>query len=104
MLGSELREDLAVELYAPFLKLIDEGGIRLMAVGAYGGVQADDPERAEVVLLIASVRKGVLTGVEQRLVGLALLLRTAMAKALRACEQILATLLCHDPSFDSCHT
>ncbi len=104
MFGGELRKDFAVELESVFLQFRYEGTVRLVAVGADGGVQPDDPELAEIILLIAPVGKGISARAHKRLVRVTLLLRTYTAIALGSFENILAALLRHDPTFDSCHT
>ena len=75
-----------------------------MAIIADGGVEADDPELAEVGLLIATMGEGVFTRAHKRFVCIALFGRAESAKALRSREDILATLLCLHTSFNSCHT
>lgn len=103
LLGGELRKDFAVEFYAARLKLIDEGGVRLMAVLAHGGVEPDYPERAEVVLLVPAVGEGVAAGLHEALMCLLNFGRAAVAIALSALEDILLALLRHHSALDSCH-
>ena len=104
MLGGELGEDFAVELDAGLFQLINEGAVGLVAIRAESGVETDDPELAEVGLLVAPVGEGIATRAHERLVCIALLLRADTAVALGPFQNILATLLRHHSSFDSCHS
>lgn len=104
VVGGEFGEDLAVELEAILLQLRDEGGVGLVAVLADGGVEPDDPELAEVGLFVPSVREGIAASTHQRLVRSMQLLRADATVALGALEDILATLVGMDSTFDSCHT
>ena len=102
-LRGKLGEDLAVEREAALVQLADERAVGRVAVLADGGVQADDPELSERRLLVASVGKGVAAGAHERLVREVDLLGTDAAIALGALKDVLATLVCLEASFDSCH-
>ena len=104
MQGGELGENLAVEGEAGLLQLRDEGGVGLMAVLADGGVEADYPELAEVGLLFAGAGEGVAARAHQGLMRVILLLGAQAAVALGPLQDILALLVRHHASFDSCHT
>ena len=102
--GGEFGEDLTIECKTVFLQFRDKCGVGLMPVVADGGVQANDPELAEVGLLVAAVVERVLAGVHERLVRLADLRATAMTEALRALQYVCAALRRRDSSFYACHT
>ena len=55
MVGGEFGENFAVKCETVFLQFRDEGGVRLVAIVANRGVQANDPELAEVGFLILTV-------------------------------------------------
>ena len=103
VLASELREDLAVELVTSFLQFINESRVGLMAIVAERCVETHYPELAEVGLLIASVGEGVTAGAHECFVRVAFLLRANATVALGPLENVLAALLRHYASFDSCH-
>lgn len=69
-LHSKLREDLAIKSDLGLLELCDEGTVRLASILTDSRVQADDPELAEVALLVLAVRKGVAACLHETLVGL----------------------------------
>lgn len=104
VLGGELGENFAVELDAGLFQLIDEGAVGFVAVLAECGVEPDDPELAEIGLLVAPVGEGVSARAHERFMRVALLLRADAAVALGSFQNILAALLRHHSSFDSCHT
>src|ERR687896_1559694 len=62
----DVREHLAVELDPGQLEAVHEGGVA-HAVLARGGVDAGDPEAAEVALAVAAVAVGVGVGLHDRL-------------------------------------
>src|SRR5262249_10916557 len=64
----EVREDLAIDLDAGFLQARHELAVG-HARGASAGVDARDPERAEVALLVAAVAVGVLPRAHHRFLG-----------------------------------
>ena len=84
------REDLAVERDTVLLKGCDERAVALEAVITHCGVQADNPELARVVLLVAAVGECLLAGMDERLVCGALFLGAAMAVALGALQDVAA--------------
>jgi hypothetical protein len=104
LLRSEGCEHLAVEIDAGLSLSTDEGAIGLVAEVADSRVQADDPELAEVRLLVAAVVEGVLSCVYEGLLREAYLRRAAMAEALGALQYVAAALSRCYSSFYSCHT
>ena len=104
MFRGELGENLAVQLDTGFLQLVDKSGIGLVAVVAERGIEAHDPELAEVGLLVAAVSESVAARAHQRLMGGMELLRADAAIALGAFQDIFAALIRMYPTFDSCHT
>ena len=103
MFGSEFGEDFAVKLKIILFYLCDEGGVRLVAVLADCGIEADNPELAEVSLFISAVGERVSAGAHKSLVRVTLLLGTNTAIAFCSLQNILTAFLCHHTSFDSCH-
>ena len=104
MVSSEFGEDFAVKGEAALFQLRDEGGVRRVTVLADGGVEPDDPELAEIGLLITAVGESVAARAHQCLVSGVQLLRTDAAVAFRTLENILAALIGMYSTFDSCHT
>lgn len=103
ILSGERCEDLAVEHDAPLLKLRDEGAVGLVAIVPDCRVEADNPECADIILLVAAVGKSLLSSVNKRFLGSALLLRAAMTIPLGALKNVLAALKAGDSSFYSWH-
>ena len=98
----DVREHLAVELDAGQLEAVHE--LRVAhAVDARGGVDAGDPQPAEVALAVAPVAVGVGVRLEQRLLG-ALVVRVRLAaEALRQLERRAALLARVDGALDAGH-
>lgn len=74
-----------------------------MSVVAHGGVESDYPELAEVSFLVATMRESVAASAHKRLVRRMQFLRSDASVALGAFQDILASLIRHYTSFDSCH-
>ncbi len=104
VVSGELGEDLPVEHKTVLLQLRDEHAVGTMPVVADGGIEPDYPELAEIGLLVASMGEGVAARAHERFVRITLLLGAHAAIALGSLQNILAALLRHDTSFDSCHT
>lgn len=103
-IGCEFSEDFAVECESGFLELVDERAVGSVAVCADSGIQADDPELAEVGLLVASVSECVAAGAHEGLMGEVELLGADATVSLRSLEDVLAALIRVYSTFDSCHT
>lgn len=69
LVDCQLGESLAIQLDALLVHLIDEDGV-LAAGITQNGVQANDPEGAEVALLLLAIHVRVLTGLDHALLGL----------------------------------
>lgn len=104
MLGGEVRHNFAVKFNTILLNGCDERAVVLETVLAKRCIQANNPERAVVVLLVTAVRKCILAGVHERLLSTAFLFRTLMAVPLGALEHIATALCRHQTSFDAWHT
>src|SRR5436190_21018849 len=87
----DVREDLAVYLDLGEAKAVHELAVR-QSLAPRRGVDAGDPEAAEVALLVAAVAVGVAVGLEQRL--LRALVRGVLlaAVALGALQRVAALL------------
>src|SRR5919204_839098 len=82
----DVRQDLAVELDLRQAQTVHELAVR-HALAARRGVDARDPEAAEVALLVAPVAVGVAVGLEQRLLGALVARMRLAAEALGALER-----------------
>ena len=92
MIFSKRRENLAVELDAALLQLIDERAVGLVAIEAKRCIEADNPELAIISLLVAAVVERILASMLKRLMCKTLFLRAGMTEALYACEHVPAAL------------
>src|ERR671923_581835 len=98
----DVGQDLAVEVDAGELEAVDERAVA-HAVLPRGGVDADDPQAAEVALAIAPVAIGVGVGLHDRLLG-ALVVRVRLAaEALRPLERRATLLAGVDGALDPRH-
>src|SRR5206468_4262461 len=98
----DVREDLAIELHAGQLEAMHEGAVA-HAVLARGGVDASDPEAAEVALAVAAVAVRVGVRLHHRFLG-ALVVRVRLAAvALGQVERLAALLLGVDGALDAGH-
>lgn len=103
MFGSELSENFAVELKAIFLQFTDEGAVGFVTVVAKRSIEADDPQLAKVGLLVATMGEGIATRTHKCFMSVTFFLGAYTAITLSSLENILAALLRHDPSLNSCH-
>src|SRR5690349_23402419 len=98
----DVGQHLAVELDPGQLEAVDEGAV-VHAVLARGGVDAGDPQAAEVALAVAAVAVGVGIGLHDRFLG-ALVVRVRLAaEALGALERRAALLARVDRALDAGH-
>ena len=98
----ELRQDLAVELAAGELQARDELVVG-EAVLVHGGVDADDPERAELPLLLAPVAGGELAGPVDRLHRHAVGIGLRAVETARELQDLLALVCALGTAFDARH-
>jgi hypothetical protein len=70
---------------------------------AHGGVDAGDPQRAELALALAAVAVGVLPRLHHRLLGDAVDVLAAAAETLGLLEDLLVARACGYAAFDSGH-
>src|SRR5919201_440591 len=98
----DVGQNLAVELDAGQLQSVDEGAVA-QAVLAGGGVDANDPQPAEVALAVAPVAVRVGVGLHDRFLG-ALVVRVRLAaEALGPLERRPALLARVDRALDARH-
>src|SRR3954453_24238819 len=98
----DVGQDLAVELHAGLLEAVHEGPVA-HAVLAGGGVDAGDPQAAEVALAVAAVPVAVLVGLEDGFLG-PLVVRVGLAAvALGQLERGAALLARVDGALDPRH-
>ena len=90
MVFRKFRKNFAIELDAVFLQFSYELAVGAVAIFANCGIHANDPQAAEVVLLIAPMRKRILAGMYQGLFREALLFRSSVAVPLRPFEYVAA--------------
>ena len=101
--GGEGGEDFTVESDAALLQFIDEGAVGLVPIFSNSSIQTDDPELAEVALLIAAMGEGVAAGAHKTFMCLPNLGRAAVAKPFRSLQYICAAFMRAQSSFRSCH-
>ncbi len=100
LVDGEFGQDLAVESDAGFLEATHESGVG-HAEGADTGVDAGDPEAAEVALHVATVAVLVLEGLEYSLASLLDAGTTDEAIAFSLCAELLVFGVAGDAAFDS---
>src|SRR3954453_19866269 len=98
----DVGQHLAVELAAGQLEAVHEGAVA-HALLAGGGVDALDPQPAEVALAVAAVAVGVRIRLHHRFLGAAVGGVRLPAEALRALERLAALLLGVDRALDAGH-
>src|SRR5688572_20313012 len=102
ILHREIREDLAIDFDAGSLHALDEGAVA-HPIEARGGVDADDPESAEIALLRLAIPVRVdPTALDGLLRGLPEL-GTATEGALRRLHDLLLALETRDVRLDAWH-
>lgn len=102
VLIGHLREDLAVELDAGELEAVHELRVGDL-VHAGGGVDAGDPQAADLALLVATVAVLILERVLHLLLGVLVAARRLTVIALGAVEDCAALLLGAHCALDTCH-
>src|ERR1700676_5318163 len=98
----KIGEHLAVDGEPGLAQPVDQGAVGHPAQPRRG-VDARDPQRAELTLLLAAAAIGVLTGLDDRLLGGAEDLAAGIEVALRFLENFLVPPACDDTAFYSCH-
>src|SRR3954451_15633453 len=98
----EVGQHLAIERHASGLEAPDERAVR-QAVLARGGVDAHDPQPAEVALLAAPADEGVLERRVDRLLGRSIQLALGLEEAFRPGKDLLALGAADGSTFDSRH-
>src|SRR3546814_283173 len=96
------RSHLAVEGYACLHQAVHEAAVA-DAVGAGRRVDAGDPQRTEIALLLLAADVGVLQRLRDRLLGDAEDLATGVVIALGLLENLLVPTAGRHTTFDSCH-
>ena len=96
----QLGQDLAVEGDAGFLDSAHEGGVGDTEL-VHAGIDAGDPEAAEIALLVAAIAVLVLEGLQDGLAGLADAGTTDKAVAFSLSAQFLVFGVGSDAAFDS---
>src|ERR1700733_4161619 len=98
----EVREDFAVNGETRLAQAVDQRAVA-HAAQTRGGVDAGDPQGAELALLLAAAAIGVLTGLDDRLLGGAEDLAPGIEIALGFLEDFLVPPTRDDTTFNSCH-
>src|SRR5690606_19299061 len=98
----DVRQHLAVQGDARLAQAVHETAVA-QAVDAGRGVDAGDPQRAEIALLLLAVDVGVLLGLDDGLVGNAEHLAARVVITLGLAQDLLVTAACGDATLDSCH-
>src|SRR5690625_3571038 len=98
----DVRQHLAVQGDAGLGEAVHEAAVA-HAVDPGRGVDAGDPQRAEIALLLLAVDVGVLLGLDDRLVGNAEHLAARVVVTLGLAQDLLVAATCGDATLDSCH-
>jgi hypothetical protein len=102
VVDGDVREHLAVERDAGLEQAVDETAVG-QAELARARVDADDPQTAEIALLLLAADVGVLVRLGDGLLGDAENLATRVVVTLGLAEDLLVTTVGDDAAFDSCH-
>src|ERR1700730_11235151 len=102
VMDRKIREDLAIDGETRFIQTVDQRAIGHSAQ-TRRRVDASDPQRAELTLLFAPAAIGVLTGLDDRLLGGAEDFAPGIEIALRFLENFLVPTSRDDTAFNSCH-
>src|SRR6266478_6138271 len=98
----KIGEHLAIDGEARLVQPVDQRAVAHSAQ-TRRGVDAGDPQCAELTLLFAPAAIGVLTGLDDRLLGGAEDFAPGIEIALCLLENFLVPPACDDTAFDSCH-
>src|SRR5690606_11059035 len=98
----DISQHLAVQGDTGLQQAVDEAAVA-DTVGAGSRVDAGDPQRTEVALLLLAADVGVLARLDDRLLGDAIDLAAGVVIALRLVEDLLVTAARLDATLDSCH-
>src|SRR5216683_6587724 len=98
----KIGEHLAIDGEARLVQPVDQRAVGHSAQ-TRRGVDAGDPQRAELTLLFAPAAIGVLTGLDDRLLGGAEDFAPGIEIALCLLENFLVPPACDDTAFNSCH-
>src|SRR5690606_41309176 len=98
----EIGEHLAVDRDLSLAEAVDKSTIGQPVI-AHRGVDALDPQGAEIALLVAPVPVGVLAGLVDGGLGGPAGILAAAVKALRLLQDLLVTGVSGDASFTACH-
>src|SRR5690554_2509421 len=98
----DVRQHLAVQGDAGLHQAVHEAAVA-QAVDAGRGVDAGDPQRAEIALLLLAVDVGVLLGLDDGLVGNAEHLAAGVVVTLGLAQDLLVTAARLHATLDSCH-
>src|ERR1700730_803683 len=98
----DVREYLAVDFDAGLVQAVDDAAIG-EPVQARRGVDARDPQCAELTLVLPPVAVGVLARLDDRLLGRAIDLAPGVVVALRLAENLLVTASGRHATLHSCH-
>src|SRR5690606_11216856 len=98
----DVRQHLAVQGDAGLGQPVHETAVA-QPVGAGGGIDARDPQAAEIALLLLAVDVGVLLGLDDRLLGDAEDLAPGVVVALGTGEDLLVATTRLHATLDSCH-
>src|SRR5688572_8709078 len=98
----DVRQHLAVEGDAGLQQAVHETAVA-HAVDAGSRIDAGDPQRTEIALLLLATDVGVLQGLRDRLLGDAEDLATGVVVALGLLQDFLVSTAGRHTTFDSCH-
>ena len=102
VVNRQVRQHLAVHLDAGLVQAVHEHAVRQAAL-ACTGVDAHDPQRAELALALTAVAVGVLTGLDDGLIGDAEHTAAGTVVTLGLVQDLLVAGVGDDAAFDSWH-
>jgi hypothetical protein len=98
----DVREHLAVDLDAGLVQTVDDAAVR-QPIQARRGIDTRDPQGAEFALVLPPVAVGVLSGLDDGLLGDAIDLAAGVVVTLRFAKNLLVTTPGRHATLNSCH-
>src|SRR5246127_663881 len=98
----DVGQHLAVDLHSGLVQAVDDAAVG-EPVEARRGVDARDPQRAELALVLPPVAVGILAGLDHGLLGCAIDLAAGVVIALRLAQDFLVTAPGRHATLHSCH-
>src|SRR5262249_54145393 len=98
----DVGEHLAIDLHAGLAKAVDDAAVG-QTVQPRRGIDARDPQGAELALVLPAIAVGILPGLDDGLLGGAVNLAAGVVVALRLAKNLLVTAPGRHATLNSCH-